>query len=230
MTPGETVQAAAPGARRGSIAIVRLLVVRHGETSWNRAGRYQGCLDTRLSAAGRRQAEALARALTDRRIEAVYSSPLRRALETARAIAAVHGRPLHTEAALREICHGAWEGLTVREVAAAFPVLWALWYRRPDRAVMPGGESLADVKARVLPAIARIVRHHAQGAVCVVTHGVTARVILARAQGRPLSSLWRIDSPAAAISELLVRDGRYLVRRLNAVSHLPAPPQAHAAR
>ncbi len=208
----------------------RLLVIRHAETSWNREGRHQGCLDTKLSPSGRRQAEALAWALADQRIEAVYSSPLRRALETARAIAAVQGCPLCTDVAFREICHGAWEGLTVREVAAAFPALWALWCRCPHRVVMPGGESLADVEARALPAMDRIVRRHPHGTICIVTHGVTARVILARTRGHSLSSLWDIDSPSAAINELWVEDGRYVVGRLNVISHLPAIPQAHAAR
>lgn len=209
--------------------MLRLLVIRHGETVWNRMGRYQGCLDTRLSAVGWRQARALAVALADRRIEAVYTSPLRRALDTARALSAAQGCPLRKDAALREICHGAWEGLTVAEVAAGFPELWTLWLRHPNRVVMPGGESLEDVEARVLPAIDRIAEHHVAGTVCVVTHGVTARVILARAQGHPLSALWSIDSPPAAISELWLERGRCRVRRLNAVAHLPAPPQAHAA-
>lgn len=209
--------------------MIRLLVVRHGETAWNRLGRYQGCIDTELSAVGRRQARALADALADRPIEAVYASPLRRALETARVIAAVHGFPLYTEAALREMCHGAWEGLTVTEVARKFPRLWAAWRHRPERVRMPGGEALSDVEARVLPAIGRIVERHGRGEIVVVTHGVTARVFLVRARGRSLGDLWAIESPPAGISEVWVRHGRYVVRRLNAVDHLSAPPARHAA-
>ena len=209
--------------------MIRLLVVRHGETAWNRLGRYQGCIDTGLSAVGRRQARALADALADRSIEAVYASPLRRAVETARVIAAVHGSPLYTDAALREMCHGAWEGLTVTDVAGKFPRLWASWRHRPDRVRMPGGEALSDVEARVLPAIEGIVERHGRGEIVVVTHGVTARVFLVRAQGRSLRDLWAIESPPAGISEVWVNRGRYVVRRLNAVAHLPAPPGRHAA-
>lgn len=209
--------------------MVRVLVVRHGETSWNAVGRYQGCLDTRLSREGRRQVLQLARGLARRRIDAVYASPLRRARETAVAIAAGCGCPHYTEPALREICHGRWEGLTVKEVAARFPRLWALWRTRPDRVRMPGGESLADVEARAVPGLQGIVRRHPGGTVCVVTHGVTARVILARALGRPPAALWSIDSPPVAISELRFTRRGHVVGHLNRLVHLASPPRAHAA-
>jgi probable phosphoglycerate mutase len=210
--------------------MLTLLLARHGETAWNRAGRYQGCLDTPLSALGRRQARALAEALDAWRLDAVYTSPQRRALETAVPIATRRGCPLGVDPALREICHGDWEGLTVAEVEARFPALLRRWRTRPAGVRMPRGESLEEVAARVLPALDAIARRHPRGTVCVVTHGVPARLILARARGRPLGALWEHDSPPAAISELLRARGRAAVRRLNLVGHLPAPPRAHLAR
>lgn len=210
--------------------MLTVLLVRHGETAWNRAGRYQGCRDIPLSAAGLGQARGLARALAWRRVDAVYTSPLRRAVETAAAVAGRCRCPLRVEPGLREICHGAWEGLTVAEVAARFPGSLTRWRRRPAAARMPRGESLGEVAARVGRALGWIAARHAGGTVCVVTHGVVARVILARARGRPLDALWERASPPTAISELTIDGGRYALRRLNAVGHLPAPPAPHPAR
>ena len=150
----------------------RLFLARHGETDWNREHRVQGQTDVGLNAAGRAQAEALAESLDDARLEAVYSSDLSRALETAQAAARRHGLDVVTDTELREKNFGSWEGLTDVEIARRFPD--AVRGRWGD------GESTDDVAARVLPAIERIRARHPDGGVLVVSHGGPIRIILDR--------------------------------------------------
>src|SRR3990172_715203 len=127
---------------------LRLFLLRHAETSWNRERRYQGWTDTGLSDAGRTQAEAAGRALAGASLQAVSASPLRRAQETAAAIAAPHGLSVRVEEAFKEMGFGGWEGLTVEEARAQEPALYRTWLETPHLAGPPGGERLPDVKRR----------------------------------------------------------------------------------
>ena len=199
---------------------LRLIVLRHGSTQWNRERRYQGCVDTRLSDEGRAQAEAAAQALADRQLAAVYASPLARAQETARAIAERHGLPVLTAPAFREICLGLWEGHTVAEVQARFPEIHLAWRERPHTVAMPNGESLADVSERMREGVAQLRSAHAADTVCLVSHGVTIRLLILEAFGLLPERLWSIHVNAAAISELEYRDGSVTVHRMNVVPDL----------
>jgi len=147
-----------------------LLLARHGETDWNREHRVQGQTDVGLNDAGREQAEALSERLADERLDAIVSSDLSRARETAEAVARRHGLEVVTDAALREKDFGSWEGLTDVEIAERFP--------DAARGRWGDGETTEDVAARVLPAMERIRARHRDGAVLVVSHGGAIRVIL----------------------------------------------------
>lgn len=199
---------------------LRLIVLRHGSTPWNRERRYQGCVDIRLSDEGRAQAEAAARALADRPFTAVYASPLARAQETAQAVASRHGLPVLTAPAFREICHGLWETLTVAEVRAQFPDVYAAWLERPHTVTMPNGESLADLRARVLEGLDQLRTAHADGTVCLVTHGITVRLVILEALGLPPERLWSIHASSTGISEIEFHRGGVTVDRINTVAHL----------
>lgn len=199
---------------------LRLIVLRHGSTRWNRERRYQGCVDTRLSDEGRAQAEAAAEALANRRLAAIYASPLGRAQETAGAIAACHGLPVLTAPAFREICLGLWEGHTIAEVQARFPELYLDWRERPHTVVMPNGESLAEVRERVLEGLGQLRHAHATETICLVSHGVTIRLLILEALGLLPERLWSIHVDAAAISELEYRDGSATVHRMNILPDL----------
>ena len=148
----------------------RLLLVRHGETDWNRQHRVQGHTDVPLNATGRGQAEALAERLETTTLAAVYSSDLARARETAETIARSQGLDVVTDAALREKNFGSWEGLTDVEIAERFP--------EAVRGRWGDGETTEDVAGRVLPAIERIRARHPVGTVVVVTHGGPMRLVL----------------------------------------------------
>lgn len=175
--------------------LTRLLLVRHGESTWNREQRLQGQRDPGLSPCGRRQAERLARRLASEPIAAAYASDLRRAWETARIALAGRAIPLVLLPALREVNLGLWEGLTVAEVQERFPEMWARRRADPAGYAVPGGETLAQVQARAVRAVETIARAHPGQTVLIVTHGMVLRTLLCRWQGWPLAAVW--DLPVA---------------------------------
>ena len=158
-----------------------LLLARHGETDWNREGRWQGHAPTPLNETGRAQARALARRLAAERLDVVYSSDLPRALETARIVASALGLEIRTEPGLRELDVGSRQGLTSAELDG---VAW-------------DGETYDAHRERVLAAVHRIVAGHPRGRVLAVTHGGCLRRMQEVVLGRPLDILdncavWRI--------------------------------------
>jgi probable phosphoglycerate mutase len=159
-----------------------LLLVRHGESEWNAAGRWQGQADPPLSARGREQAEALATSLHERPIVAVHASDLVRARQTAQPIAAALGLPLLLDRALRERHVGAFAGLTHEEVRRRHPE----WQHalRHDEGRPPGGETRRELRARVGAAIARIERQAPPGELVIVSHGAAIRAALEHLRGQ----------------------------------------------
>jgi probable phosphoglycerate mutase len=163
-----------------AVASERILyLARHGETDWNRIGRWQGATDIPLSDVGRAQARLLAERLRDRRIARVHASQLSRALETAQIIAAQLGVPAPTvDPRLRERGYGAFEGLTREECAERFPGVWEQ-YLADRRAVPPGAEPQAEVTERMTGAMTEIAAEAARqvesGAILVVSHGGVIR-------------------------------------------------------
>ena len=181
----------------------RLLLARHGQSVSNAVRRFQGVQDVPLSELGRRQAEALAGAFGQRRIAAVYSSPLQRARHTAELVAAAVQAPLRSVDDLRELSLGEWEGCTVEEVEARPGNPYACWVRDPVGSLPPGGEPLADVQGRMVRALADIERGHPNGDdVLVVCHGGVISAYLAHCLGLPLSSIWRLTVSNCSITEL----------------------------
>jgi len=156
-----------------------LVLVRHGETDWNRERRFQGHADTPLNDSGRRQAGELAALLRSDGLSAVYTSPLRRAKETASVVAAELGLDAHELEELREIDVGDWQGLTIDEVRTRYPEqLDVAW-----RSGWPNGETHEELSARVLPALLELDRRHGGEHVLGVTHAGPIRVALAAAAG-----------------------------------------------
>ncbi len=180
---------------------MRLYIVRHGETDWNRAGRFQGQLDFPLNDAGRAQAEQAAEKFRGLQVEAVYSSPQIRALETARLIASAAGcAEIHTDRDFMEICHGDWEGLTLEQAQSDDPELFAQWLSCPHLMKMPGakGESLQGVFERASSAVERIIKKH-RGNVILVTHGVVVQTLICHFLDVPLSECWHIEVPNCSV-------------------------------
>ena len=160
-----------------------LLVVRHGETPWNREKRMQGTTDTQLSDVGREQARALGRRLAGRGFTALYTSDLTRARDTARAIAEHAGREIVTDPRLQERRFGIFEGLTVEEIVARYPEEHARFASRdPDYAV-PRGESARSFTQRCIGCLAEIAVRHRGAEVVVVTHGLVLDSLYRAAHG-----------------------------------------------
>ncbi len=203
-------------------APARLLLVRHGQSTWNRERRIQGQLDPPLSDEGRQQARRLGRRLAGRLFAGFYSSDLKRAFETAEAIAGATGVQPQADASLREIYLGEWEGLRTEEIAERFPESWARWVKDPDWDVVPGGEGGEAFAARVNAAIDAIFQRHANGEVLVVTHGGVIQIALLSTIGRPSQGLFPFKIQNTSVSVLERRNGRVVIAGVNDVAHLEA--------
>lgn len=204
-----------------------IVLVRHARTDWSRERRLQGWQDVPLSDEGRTQAGAVARALADRGLDAVYSSPLRRAMETASAIAAPHGLPVHPHAGFREMGFGRWEGLTTAEIEARDPAHYRIWTEEPQRFTAPDGERLEDVRQRVVEGLQDLRARHEGQTLVLVAHAVPSRILILEALGLGLDRLWSLGLSATGISELEFRDDWSAVHRMNTLVHLDGLPVGH---
>jgi len=201
---------------------LRLFVLRHGETVFTRERRFAGWRDVLLTAAGLRQSEAAAAALSGVAISAVFASPLERARTSAEAVAKPHRVAVQIMPAFRELGFGAWEGRTRAEVEAAEPALYDVWRTAPDRFAAPGGESLPTVAKRVAEGIETLRADHDDESVVLVTHAVVIRLIVLDGLGLGPARLWSIDASPAGITELEYRDDWVTVHRMNTLAHLGA--------
>lgn len=190
-----------------------LILARHGETDWNRENRFQGHADPPLNELGRRQSAELADALAAERIARVYTSPLRRASETAAIVARRLGIEVEPLEGLREIDVGSWSGLTREEVATRFPEGYARWLERAPHG-FEDGETYAQLAARVFPAIRELVERHPAETLLVVTHGGPSRILQAHAAGIDYVEARRRETVMAncAVCRFAVEDGDF--RRL----------------
>lgn len=198
----------------------RLILVRHGETEWNRTGRYQGVARTSLNERGRWQAEQVARRLASWEIDAIYASDLPRALETAEPIAGRLRLPINTMTALREVDVGEWEGLTVPQIQARHAENWNACVVDPIQAPRKGGESFAELAARVEEAFHRWQAEHAGQVVLAVTHGGPIQVLVCAVLGLPLRFRQRMSISNSSITTLAHGDGRWYLESLNDTGHL----------
>jgi broad specificity phosphatase PhoE len=168
-----------------------MVLVRHGQTEYNREGRWQGSgSDVVLNDAGRAEAARVADALADRfdgDVAAVYTSDLERARETARILAARLGVEVVDDPALCELSHGRWEGLTHAEVEARWPAELAAYQADPFHVRRGGGDSYQDLEARVCPELERLADRHLGERIVVVSHGGPIRLVLSRILARPLT-------------------------------------------
>ena len=200
----------------------RVVLVRHAETEESARGRCYGRLDVRLSPRGLRQAQGLAVALADVPLAAVYASPLARAVDTARPVAAARGLEPIVLDALAELDFGEVEGLRYDEIEAERPELFRAWMDEPARVCFPGGEGLSDLRVRVLPALEQIRARHEREAVAVVAHGGVIRVVLAEALDFEDGALFRLDQAEGGVSVVDWLEGVPLVRVANATLYSPA--------
>jgi len=199
---------------------VRLIAVRHGETTLNREGRVVGHSPAGLTPKGRKQAEALAQALSREEVAAVYASPLPRAWETAQPIAARLGLEVRAEPAIKEADAGDLEGLPLPEMRQRYPRFLSRWREDPATTAMPGGESLGQVLERAWPVVERWREEHPRQTVVAVTHNFVIQLLLCRMLGLPLKAFRHLQIDLASLTEVEWREGGWVVVRLNDTCHL----------
>ncbi|HTD33839.1 MAG TPA: histidine phosphatase family protein [Candidatus Elarobacter sp.] len=198
---------------------MRVYVARHGETTWNLAGRYQGRLESELTPLGTRQARALASAMLEAGVERIVSSPLRRCTETARPAAELLHVPVETDERLIEIAHGTWEGRLRDEIAANDRDRYRAWREDPVNVRFERGESLGDVLARWRDFAASF---RASAPALVVTHDAVVRVAILAATGRGLDAFWNARVENGAYAEFEAADDGWTLVRERVADHLGA--------
>lgn len=200
---------------------MRMIIVRHGESTWNRIHRYQGQVDVELSELGLRQAEALATRLRNESLDAIFTSPLQRAARTAEAIARYHSSvPQFVDAGVLEIHHGEWQGKYAHEIAEEYDEALREWREHPTRSQMPGGESFSNILKRVLDFKERLCADYADATVLVSTHDVVVKILVADALGMNMDRINRIWVTNASISVIEYGDDLPYLVSLSEACHL----------
>ncbi len=200
--------------------MTRFILVRHGETLWNREGRFQGQIDTELSPFGLEQGKMVADALAKVHLDAAYASSLSRSYRTAQMCAESHGLEVRSEERLIEINHGEWEGLQAEEVRMRYPDLLTCWHTSVTDVQMPGGESIEDVRQRARAACFDIARQHPDQTVLVVAHDAVNKAILCDILNIDLSHFWQIKQDNTCINVFEYDEGTWRLVLMNSTSHL----------
>ena len=198
-----------------------IILVRHGQTEWNRVERFRGRADVPLNETGLAQAEATGlRILGEWQPSAVYSSPLSRAVRTAEAIAKHFDLPVIIHPRLADIDYGEWQGLSPDEVRDRWPAELHAWYHQPDEAIIPGGETLAQLRSRGMSAVSELSARHAEQTIVLVGHTVINRIILLGVLGLGNERFWHIKQDTCAINVFEAEKGDFVLVSLNDTCHM----------
>jgi broad specificity phosphatase PhoE len=199
----------------------QILLVRHGQTAWNREERVRGRSDVPLDETGRWQAQVTARYVAARwPLAAIYASPMGRAMDTAQAIADAQGLTVQPHPGLLDLHFGEWEGLALTEVKARYPDMLHAWFTAPQSVRFPGGEGLDEVRQRSSAALAELAARHEGTTIGLVAHTVVNRVLLCAVLGLGNDHFWHLGQDTCAVN-LIEWDGqRYTLALLNDTSHM----------
>lgn len=202
--------------------MVRIILIRHGETQWNIEGRYQGQEDTHLSERGLKQGHLVAAGLKDVPLDVAISSPLERSFMTCSFCAAFHHLPVLKDKRLLEINHGDWEGRLAGEIQAQYPEEFHAWHTQPEKVTMPGkgGESLEDVRRRVRAAFDDYAKTYEGKTVLVAAHDAVNKAIICDILGLDMSHFWQIKQDNTCINVLEYQAGIWRLVLLNSTAHM----------
>jgi probable phosphoglycerate mutase len=182
--------------------MTHLILIRHGETDWNREGRWQGQADVPLNENGLRQAVQIANLLRNKKIQIIYSSDASRARQTAEALGRAIGLRVNVDVRLREIHQGAWQGLLITEIKERYSKEFRSRRANPLTIAPPGGETTKQVQERALSFIKDIYDHYPNEAVAIVSHGFTIAVIVAHLKRIPFRKVWNLVPKNGDLIEL----------------------------
>jgi len=199
--------------------MTEIILVRHGETEWNVAEIFRGRIDIDLNEMGIKQAGLLAEYLSNVKIDAIYSSPLKRALKTAEIVAGYHKLDVDIAPGLTDFNFGKWQGLSHQEVKDKYKQLYAEWIKHPDQVKMPAGESLDDVRKRTNDVVAELIASY-EGTVVLVSHRVVNKVLICALLGLDNSHFWNIRQDTCGITIFTYENERFILIKHNDTSYL----------
>ena len=203
--------------------MTEIIIIRHGETEWNKTGRFQGHSDVPLSAEGRAQAAALGKNLVVDHVDAIYASDLRRAMETAAPLAQRFGLEVISDPLLRELNFGSWEGRNFNDVNAENPDAMKTFYNDPERVNIPDSEPFPEFQRRVAGRVREIVAQERGKRIVIVSHGASIRILFADILSMPIRSIWHVSQLNTAVNKIRFEDdGFAVVTLMNDTSHLRA--------
>jgi len=182
--------------------------------------RFRGRADIKLDKVGIKQAAATASRIAEWRVSAIYSSPLRRALTTAEAVARYLDLEVQPLPGVIDIDYGEWQGLAPEEVSAKDSTLYARWLESPHTVKFPGGESLAEVRERATPAVNDLIEQHPKKTIAVVSHKVVCQILILSLLDMDNSKFWQIAQDVCAINVFEIRNGIPSALILNDTCHL----------
>jgi broad specificity phosphatase PhoE len=196
-----------------------LMLVRHGETLWNKEEIFRGRADIELNVTGLKQAGLLGAYLADTKISAIYSSPLKRAVQTAQSVAGYQQIPVTVAEELNDLDFGEWQGLSVETVRSKYKELFIDWQKNPQSVKIPGGESLDDVRQRALK-LAELVITGDKAVVAFVSHRVINKVLICALLGLDNSHFWNIKVDTCGVTTFIYENDRFVLARHNDTSFL----------
>jgi broad specificity phosphatase PhoE len=199
--------------------VTQIILVRHGETEWNVKEVFRGRIGIELNKTGLKQAQLLAKYLGDIKIDAIYSSPLSRALTTAEIIANYHKLKVEIAPGLIDFDYGEWQDLPHQEVRDKYSRLYAQWIRHPDRVRMPAGESLDEVRKRAMNVVDRVIAKY-EGSVVLVSHRVVNKVLICALLGLDNSHFWNIKQDTCGITSFTYENEQFILTKHNDTSYL----------
>ncbi len=202
--------------------MTEIILARHGETEWNVGEIFRGRTDVELNETGRKQAELLAEYLRSVNIEAVYSSPLKRALRTAEIVADYQRLEVKIAHGLVDFDFGRWQGLTRQEVKEKYKELYINWTTHPDKVKMPAGENLDDVRKRAIGVLDEVMAQKYEGTVVFVAHRVVNKVLICALLGLDNSHFWNIRQDTGGITTFTYENERFILTEHNNTSYLKA--------
>lgn len=200
--------------------MTRLVLVRHGYTYWNEEKKYQGFADINLNPQGINEAKKVAKRLSVENFDRIYSSPLRRAMETAEIINENFNKKIHICECLKEINFGDWEGHTFEEIAHNYPDLSKEWVEKPADMRPPNGENFRDLQERAINVLHEIYDLNKGKNVLIVTHGGLISVLVCHILKIGLDELWKFISSNTGITILEEYDNELILTTFNEHGHL----------
>jgi len=200
--------------------MTKVYLVRHGQTEWNKKLIFRGRIDVPLNEAGHREAKAISDALKDTNIGAIYTSPLRRSIETAQPIAKYFHLEIVPVQGLIDINYGDWEGLTCNEVKKRYSDQYDKWEKKPDLIRFPHGETLDEAKERSFRAFKNIVKKNLGKSILIVPHRVINKVLLCALLGFSNSHFWEIKQDTGCINLIEYLNNRFILSLMNDTCHL----------